>query len=270
MKEGLSECDGRTAARIYPFVIPRDNYTSIEVHYYVYFAFNVGLLWLGKHVSDWEKVVLKFKRDESDHKKYVPYYAYATRHSPKDQSWGGNWERVKVGDETHPRVLVAAGTHAMFFESITRVPLVVNFATATDGLNFCEDGKDIKNAMLETLAPPGAGTSWKPWEVDDQRDYTIWCDHWAGGDDPLHCSYDEHPEKDVFEMFSGKYWGYSYEDQVTCPTDKSPYLDESPADIHAQFRWFFSYGVECASKNGWDRPDYCPEVYCDGKSNLHQ
>jgi hypothetical protein len=78
----------------------------IVVQYWFFYAFNPGNL--NQHQGDWEMIEIVLDSTE------VPQYAVYSQHHAGQRA---EWNNVEKGDETHPRVYVALGSHANYFRS---------------------------------------------------------------------------------------------------------------------------------------------------------
>ncbi len=88
--------------KIYAHVTQEAEY--IVVQYWFFYAFNPGTL--NQHQGDWEMIQIVLDSTET------PQYAVYSQHHAGEMA---EWKDVEKADGTHPRVYVALGSHASYF-----------------------------------------------------------------------------------------------------------------------------------------------------------
>jgi hypothetical protein len=235
---------------IYPMIVPRDpDFNVVEVHYNTFYPFNAAFMNIGNHISDWERVAIRFENGE-------PTHVFLSRHSPFTHSWSGPWSEVKRKSDkfdpslgNHFPVAVARGTHANYFPW--------NSEKYGSGLCAC------RLNLLEQRAPDFHAISlkhsivWKPFEIHNAEKFIIFCNPWDGGK-RIKCDFTGHPEREVFEKFGDRMWGFSGGKFRFSEAPRSPILQMA----------YYRNGIECTAYNSCSRPDWCPKLECHGRKEV--
>ncbi len=88
--------------KIYAHVTKEAGFTVVQ--YWFFYAFNPGTL--NQHQGDWEMIQIVLDSTET------PQYAVYSQHHAGEMA---EWKDVEKADGTHPRVYVALGSHASYF-----------------------------------------------------------------------------------------------------------------------------------------------------------